>query len=380
MPSISDLLGQIEKLAYSLLVWIILIPKTIIKILIDPWWVRGYVTKEFAKSKESRFDDYVSPVILLLLCSFVPYIGFRLLPPFGLASVNGEEIQGDKAGIVGKNYTYVVEGNYIDDSTNDYQVRWQFRDVLDKNVVPVVGNDQEKDPRKFYNKIDHIWKNSGDKQVYVELINTSGDVIGTAVLNVNIANALDEDDALNLNPQNTSLSSDLSPAKVDGFVAELQKNSYLGMIFLLPSLVFALVAHGVKGKQIGAESLKEVFYAQCYYFSPLGLFTYLCLFGVYYATNTQWAILWFFVAALLGIIFWFYDVEVNAIAEERGWTNSTAGLVVSGILVLVYGIITILVTVLIVIPDLIRVASYYILVVAFIILALYNLFGKKNIW
>ena len=376
MPSISDLLSQIEKLAYSLLVWIILIPKTIIKIIIDPWWVRGYVTNEFSKSKESRFDDYVSPVILLLLCSFVPYIGFRLLPPFGLATVNGEEIQGDKAGIVGKTYTYAVESTYIDDSTNDYQVRWQFRDVSDKNVAPVVEDDQEKDPRKFYNKIDHIWKSSGDKQVYVELINTFGDVISSATLNINIVKDLEGKDSLNLDSQNTAVASDLSPAKLGGFIAEVQKNSYIGVIFLFPALFFALVAHGIKGKQISAESLKEVFYAQCYYFSPLGLFFYLCLFGFYYATNTQEGILYFFVAALLGIIFWFYDVEVKAIAEERGWTSSIAAFVVIGITVLVYSIVVILV----VAPDLFRVASYYILAVGFVVLALYNLFGKKNIW
>src|SRR6266496_43090 len=152
MPKIMDILGQIESLAYSLAVWIILIPKTIIKILLDSGWVRGYVDKEFSESKEKRFDDYVSPVILLLLCSLIPYVGYQLLPPFGLLDLNGEYVHGSKTCTVGQSCAYAIEGNYFSDF---YTVDWQFTGAPEESQELVAQQDQDSAPTRLAEKVEH---------------------------------------------------------------------------------------------------------------------------------------------------------------------------------------------------------------------------------
>jgi len=71
--NILDILEGIEKLLVELLLWIILIPKTLFKIITDPNWVSGYVEEELAKTSE-RFDNYISPILLFLTSSVVFFI------------------------------------------------------------------------------------------------------------------------------------------------------------------------------------------------------------------------------------------------------------------------------------------------------------------
>ena len=76
MSNIMDLLGQIEKLAYSLAIWVILIPKTVIKIFLDPGWVRGYVAKEFAEYAEAEKAGIQSVPALVTPTGNVLHINF----------------------------------------------------------------------------------------------------------------------------------------------------------------------------------------------------------------------------------------------------------------------------------------------------------------
>src|SRR6266508_5543727 len=178
MSNLMDFLGQIEKLAYSLAVWIILIPKTIFKIILEPTWVRGYIAKEFAESAEVektgksgdkvRFDDYVSPVILLLLCSLVPYVGYQLLPPFGLAGIVGTDTC-----VVNQPCSYDIDANYFD---NAYVIDWQFRDLSNANVdnqhETVYANSALSDDNMTFRitgKQEIQWTTPGDKEVSIQI-------------------------------------------------------------------------------------------------------------------------------------------------------------------------------------------------------------------
>lgn len=53
MIDLSKIFDSIEKLAYDILIWILLVPKTLVKILVEPSWVPGYVTKELNEKTES---------------------------------------------------------------------------------------------------------------------------------------------------------------------------------------------------------------------------------------------------------------------------------------------------------------------------------------
>ena len=82
MNNIIGFLESIEKLAYKILLWVILIPKTIIQITINPSWAPGYIKGELQQEK-SPFDEYISPIVLLLIVALIPAMVFNFLPVFG---------------------------------------------------------------------------------------------------------------------------------------------------------------------------------------------------------------------------------------------------------------------------------------------------------
>src|SRR5215216_7735798 len=90
MLDLTTILESIEKLAYDVLIWALLVPKTLIKIVIDPSWVRGYVTKELTQKDEARFDEYFSPIILILLASLLPFV-YSYLTPIPAVTIQGPE-------------------------------------------------------------------------------------------------------------------------------------------------------------------------------------------------------------------------------------------------------------------------------------------------
>jgi len=69
------IIKSIEGLIFEVLMWIILIPKTLIKVVGHPSWISQYIISELKKSKESRFDEYISPIFFLLLLNVIPYFG-----------------------------------------------------------------------------------------------------------------------------------------------------------------------------------------------------------------------------------------------------------------------------------------------------------------
>ncbi|QBA64792.1 hypothetical protein [Muriicola soli] len=66
--NIVNIIEGIERLVVSLLFWLIFIPKTLFKVVSNPKWVEGYVTREL-KAETDRFQNYMSPIILYLLNS-----------------------------------------------------------------------------------------------------------------------------------------------------------------------------------------------------------------------------------------------------------------------------------------------------------------------
>ena len=84
MDSIISVLEDFEKIIYKILLWFILIPKTILKIILDPDWVTGYVHAELNQTEETRFDDYMSPILLFLIVILVPMVGLSFVPNVGM--------------------------------------------------------------------------------------------------------------------------------------------------------------------------------------------------------------------------------------------------------------------------------------------------------
>lgn len=70
--NILSILKGIENLATELLLWIVYIPKTLFKVIKDPFWVRKYVNAEL--EKEHKFTEYMSPIMLYLATSVILYV------------------------------------------------------------------------------------------------------------------------------------------------------------------------------------------------------------------------------------------------------------------------------------------------------------------
>lgn len=71
---ITDVLKVTEELLYQLLLWIVLVPKTLIRVIREPAWPAEYVAAEHEKPTEERFDDYMPPILFLVVVGIIPNI------------------------------------------------------------------------------------------------------------------------------------------------------------------------------------------------------------------------------------------------------------------------------------------------------------------
>src|SRR5258708_274790 len=67
-----DILKSIEQAVYEIALWVILIPKTIFKILFHPTKIQEYIHTELQKDEKNQFADNMSPVVLWLLLVVIP--------------------------------------------------------------------------------------------------------------------------------------------------------------------------------------------------------------------------------------------------------------------------------------------------------------------
>jgi len=68
----AKLFQSVEDAVYEIMVWIILLPKTLLFTMFTPRRANEYIAKEWDKKVEERFDEYLSPVLLWLLGSVIP--------------------------------------------------------------------------------------------------------------------------------------------------------------------------------------------------------------------------------------------------------------------------------------------------------------------
>jgi hypothetical protein len=69
---LSNIISATERLLYQLVVWLVLLPKTLFRVIVTPTWISDYVVRELAKPDESRFDDYVAPLLFFVTLTVVP--------------------------------------------------------------------------------------------------------------------------------------------------------------------------------------------------------------------------------------------------------------------------------------------------------------------
>ena len=73
LKSMVKILQGIEAALFDIVLWVVLLPKTLFKALFSPGWISPYVHGELSKESADRYDDYMSPVTLYVLSGIVPF-------------------------------------------------------------------------------------------------------------------------------------------------------------------------------------------------------------------------------------------------------------------------------------------------------------------
>lgn len=68
----AKLFKSVEDAVYEVMVWLLLLPKTLIRTTLHPKWAMKYIDEEWEKKPDERFDEYLSPVMLWLLSAVIP--------------------------------------------------------------------------------------------------------------------------------------------------------------------------------------------------------------------------------------------------------------------------------------------------------------------
>ncbi|MFN3490617.1 MAG: hypothetical protein ACK40V_00185 [Anaerolineales bacterium] len=66
------LIQSLQDLIFEVVVWALLIPKTIIRTIFRPKWMVQYVNQEFEKPEEKQFDEYMPPGLFFLAMAVIP--------------------------------------------------------------------------------------------------------------------------------------------------------------------------------------------------------------------------------------------------------------------------------------------------------------------
>lgn len=355
MKSIFNILQDIEKLIYKVLMWVILIPKTIVQITLNPTWAIGYVKEELEKD-ETPFDEYISPVILLLVVALLPALAFSFLPSFGAAISSPAqenpttdrillfEARTDfKSSSPGMEYIHSWSVNKIradeglDDIYNEIHVPGG-----EKNHIEKIDSNTVTDSFLYtFNDAGEYYVNVSARKYDPRLKNAPSVESHDATLKVAVPVKTEEQIVISsVGAKATAVIAENQG--IDSFTAQVQKEKtiFLALALMLPPLLFAFATKIFMGEEIGENTLKENFYIQCYYFSPLSLAIWATYYGRYFYTADAYLysgddiVLQILLLPPLLSTLWFIRTEMKAIAQERKTSGRRSLLIVTACLTL----------------------------------------------
>ncbi|MBK9005575.1 MAG: hypothetical protein CNIPEHKO_02278 [Anaerolineales bacterium] len=346
MKSIFSFFLDIEKLIYKILMWFILVPKTLVKITLNPAWAPDYVKEELEKD-QTPFDEYISPIILLLVVALIPAVAFNLLPTFGASISSPAETQPTTDRVL----SFEVRTDFRSSSKEmDYFHTWTVSRVGSAstgsgNQVIKTEIHYPQGPVNFIEEIDDntvkdkflfTFQDPGEYLVAVSAGKFDPDKFDAAsqqgivteihpsTLRVIVPVKLDDPIVIS-NEERTKDTEAANPEGLESFTSSVQRENtlFLAIALMLPPLFFALATR-LFITAIGEDTLKESFYTQCYYFSPLSLAIWASYYARYFFTsdayffasgNLALQIIW--LPTLLAAL-WFVRAEVKTIEDARG--------------------------------------------------------------
>jgi hypothetical protein len=393
MSNITDFLNEIEKLAYKILLWVLLLPKTLLKIILEPNWVPGYIKKELGGKSENAFDTYMSPVVLFLVVTLIPAILTAFIPSMSMVvhepqpSVEGDlrdmyitvdanfisstshvthkvwwEVwqvdQVDQSGnplAIEYNYDSNRELVYFDENGNQVETppfTFVFGELHDEvnGVIPFTISDKGErvlDAAPLYpsqitlldgNSIEdtmYILFAEGEYQVriYVEnydpnkgtLIESQSDTIFMTVPADETQPMYYDSNYMVFGDEGTGASG--TSLSLEGFQGALESGGtyFLALGLLSLPLLFSFGTKILDEDGLGETSIKQSFYMQCYYFSPITAVFWATVYSLVLYTSdiNAFAVIMTMLIFLL-IVLWFLNAEHSAIMIERGASKGRA--------------------------------------------------------
>jgi len=361
MEAVINALENLEKLIYRFLIWIILVPKTLLQVILHPDWAPEYLHKELADEKP-RFDEYMSPVVLLLAIALLPYIVWSFLPTPGVDltspaiatpskkhkvsfEANIKFISTSTSGFV--TTFWRVEQERYDGTNYTYPALKQVRHTDDytESNSPDYFNYYQVDSHTIQDKYDYEFSEPGRYWVVVNSskFDSNGILIEHYDNDIYIFVPDNADDNVVVNSRSkpeTNPKFSLSQA-----AEQLQNETtiFLALGLLIPPLLFAMVTKLFGREALTEDSLKETFYVQCYYFSPIAFVVWATSYAIRFFTpdvffrfDTDLNLI-ILLPLALGV-FWFISVQTHAIAgvvNDNGWL--ALGIVTVCVIVLVVG-------------------------------------------
>lgn len=80
------ILKSFEEFVYEALIWLLLLPRTLLRIVLHPRRMARYAASELADDGEDRFDTAISPPLLLILCVMIAHFFDLVIRAQGTAS------------------------------------------------------------------------------------------------------------------------------------------------------------------------------------------------------------------------------------------------------------------------------------------------------
>lgn len=297
MLNLTTIIENFEKLAYDILIWALLVPKTLIKIVIDPGWVRGYVTQELTEKDDARFDEYFSPIILILLTSLVPFV-YSYLTPMPAVTIQGpEEVKVNSA------VDFNATADFISERGN-FKYVW----TADENSSQTWEHDQTTDYVTFQ------WSTPGWKEITVTATNEQAEELTQSYF-IYVLDPKEKPSPTVASPSNPT---DNNHSKDYLGVLEGPAGIVATLIVLSIPLVFAIATEAFRGYALTRSSLRRSFYIQCYYFAPFNLAIWSLLLGmIYFVTNKESGFGLMTILVAISMLLWLIWNETMVIAQER---------------------------------------------------------------
>jgi hypothetical protein len=319
MIDLTTLIESIEKLAYNILMWALLVPKTLVKVLFNPGWAPDYVSQQLkVTNMDERFGEYFSPVILILLATLLPFAYATITPLPSVALRGPEKVS------IGADENFVATANFIS-KAGQFTYDWtadgfdNWRDASEQNKDFVVLR----------------WDTPGWRLVTVTASNASGETYyDKAYVYVSDPSQVGSQNAPADNPAPSA------PARQADLISTLEGPTGIlaALAFLAIPLLFAIATEAFRGQALTRTSLMRSFFIQCYYFSPFGLAAWSLIIGAeFLLTPVQAGLALLSLLVVLVMFVWLLRNETNLIARERGIRKLHAFLIVIACLAAISG-------------------------------------------